>query len=222
MLTRTLWDRFDVRGLGGQPKDEDTEGMLASVSTIKELIAAEEQASIASERVVVGGFSQGESSYREGRIGGQRRLLMLKIGFGTGGVLSLLTGLTLEKKLAGVLCLSGYLGLTHEDRIDAVSFVLAPARPKSAMADSRRSLSFVAPSSSAAAAHLEDYTLLLGPRRGGSDDQVRFFLLLPTPIQFEDLSSTSMLESLGARLALADPPCSLQVRQSPTRPPAPS
>lgn len=57
-------NRFDVRGLGGQPKDEDTEGMLASVGIINELISAEEQAGIPSERVVVGGFSQGESSVK--------------------------------------------------------------------------------------------------------------------------------------------------------------
>lgn len=34
--------------------------MLASVGVIKELVSAEEQGGISSERVVVGGFSQGE------------------------------------------------------------------------------------------------------------------------------------------------------------------
>lgn len=54
----TAW--FDVKGFGGQPKDEDAEGMLASVAVINELVDAEVEAGISSESVVVGGFSQGE------------------------------------------------------------------------------------------------------------------------------------------------------------------
>ncbi|ORY47193.1 Phospholipase/carboxylesterase/thioesterase [Leucosporidium creatinivorum] len=98
----TSW--FDVRGLGGQPRDEDTEGMLASVEVIKQLVAAEERAGIPSERVVVGGFSQG-------------------------GVISLLTGLTLEKQLAGILCLSGYLGLTHDNKINGLQQPISKTTP---------------------------------------------------------------------------------------------
>lgn len=41
-------------------------------------------------------------------------------------MISLLTGLTAEKKLAGILCLSGFLGLTHEDKIAGVSSILRP------------------------------------------------------------------------------------------------
>jgi predicted esterase len=52
--------RFDVKGFNGVPKDEDQEGMLASVAKLDELIDAEISGGIPSERIVVGGFSQGE------------------------------------------------------------------------------------------------------------------------------------------------------------------
>ncbi|GAA5953571.1 hypothetical protein JCM10213_009327, partial [Rhodosporidiobolus nylandii] len=65
---------------------EDEPGMLASVGVISKLIAAEVDAGIRSERVVVGGFSQG-------------------------AVIAYLTGLTSERKLGGIIALSGFLGM---------------------------------------------------------------------------------------------------------------
>jgi predicted esterase len=83
--------RFDARSMGRAHLDgglhEDEAGMLASVATIKHLVAEEVDAGIPSERIIVGGFSQGSA-------------------------ISLLTGLTSERKLAGLVCLSGWLGLS--------------------------------------------------------------------------------------------------------------
>lgn len=54
---------FDIMSLTppviGQPSLEDEKGMLASVRTLSELVRAEVEAGIPSERIVVGGFSQG-------------------------------------------------------------------------------------------------------------------------------------------------------------------
>ncbi|GAA6049209.1 hypothetical protein JCM3770_003311 [Rhodotorula araucariae] len=66
---------------------EDDAGMLASVRTINTLVSAEVDAGIPADRVLVGGFSQG-------------------------AVISYLTGLTSERKLAGVAALSGFLGMS--------------------------------------------------------------------------------------------------------------
>lgn len=60
--------------------------MLQSSRQINELISAEVDAGIDSKRIVVGGFSQG-------------------------GALALLTGLTTERQLAGVIALSCWLPL---------------------------------------------------------------------------------------------------------------
>ncbi len=78
---------------------EDEAGMLASVRTISQLIADEVDAGIPSERIVVGGFSQGSA-------------------------ISLLTGLMSERKLAGLVCLSGWLGLSAK----AAEFATAQAK----------------------------------------------------------------------------------------------
>jgi predicted esterase len=59
-------DRFDIKSLSPSgPLQEDEQGMLASVKTISDLIAAEVDAGIPSQRIVVGGFSQGESTKKE-------------------------------------------------------------------------------------------------------------------------------------------------------------
>ncbi|KPV72599.1 uncharacterized protein RHOBADRAFT_32247 [Rhodotorula graminis WP1] len=65
---------------------EDDAGMLSSVRTLSALISDEVDAGIPSHRVLVGGFSQG-------------------------AVISYLTGLTSERRLAGVVALSGFLGM---------------------------------------------------------------------------------------------------------------
>ena len=63
--------------------------MLASVRTITQLVADEVDAGIPSNRIIVGGFSQGSA-------------------------ISLLTGITSERRLAGLICLSGWLGLAEK------------------------------------------------------------------------------------------------------------
>ena len=63
---------------------EDEDGMLKSSSQINALIDEEISRGTPSDRIVLGGFSQG-------------------------GALTLLTGLTSEKKLAGLVVLSGWL-----------------------------------------------------------------------------------------------------------------
>lgn len=69
--------------------------MLSSVRTIQSLISSEVDAGIPSDRILVGGFSQG-------------------------AVISYLTGITSERKLAGIAALSGFLGMAG--KIKSVSF----------------------------------------------------------------------------------------------------
>lgn len=94
--------RFDIAGLSDLTNagvQEDQAGMLLSVSKINRLVTDEvdaEENPISSTRVIVGGFSQG-------------------------GAMALLTGLTSERKLAGVACLSGWLPL--HGKIKSVSTV---------------------------------------------------------------------------------------------------
>ena len=69
---------------------EDAEGLYKAAAQIKELVAVEaREHGIPSERVVVGGFSQG-------------------------GAVSVLTGLTIEKQIAGLFILSSYIPLRKE------------------------------------------------------------------------------------------------------------
>jgi len=70
-------------------QEEDEKGLLESSKKLSDLISAEVDSGIGSERVVLGGFSQG-------------------------GAMSLLTGLTSERKLAGVAVLSGFLPLSSK------------------------------------------------------------------------------------------------------------
>ncbi|KAG0785107.1 hypothetical protein G6F57_011694 [Rhizopus arrhizus] len=70
-------------------KDEDRKGMLESVETVNSLVRNETKHGIDSDRVVVGGFSQG-------------------------CVISLLSGLRLEHKLAGIVGYSGWVALKNE------------------------------------------------------------------------------------------------------------
>jgi lysophospholipase-1 len=78
--------RFDIYSYGFQA-EEDEKGMLAAAGSINQLIAAEiESSGIDSSRVILGGFSQGAT-------------------------MSLLTGLTGERKLGGLAVLSGWLPL---------------------------------------------------------------------------------------------------------------
>jgi predicted esterase len=58
---------YDIKSLDVDPgarTEEDESGMLKSVKTINQFVAAEVDAGIPSERVVVGGFSQGKETKR--------------------------------------------------------------------------------------------------------------------------------------------------------------
>jgi hypothetical protein len=70
-------------------QDEDEKGLLESSKKLGDLISAEVDSGISSERIILGGFSQG-------------------------GAMSLLTGLTSERKLGGIAVLSGFLPLSYK------------------------------------------------------------------------------------------------------------
>jgi len=75
---------FDLYSLGKSDDKEDEEGLLRSSASIGQIVKAENEAGIPNEKIVIGGFSQGAA-------------------------LSLVAGLTSEKKYAGVAILSGWL-----------------------------------------------------------------------------------------------------------------
>ncbi|KAJ7228200.1 Phospholipase/carboxylesterase/thioesterase [Mycena pura] len=76
---------FDILSFGFD-SEEDKSGMLKTVHSLNQLITAEVDAGIPANRIVLGGFSQG-------------------------GAVTLLTGLTAERRLAGLAVLSGWLPL---------------------------------------------------------------------------------------------------------------
>lgn len=77
---------YDIKDFGHLNAMDDEQGMMNSVSAINKIIAEQIDKGIAPERVIVGGFSQGS-------------------------VISLLTGLTSERQLGGIIALSSYLPL---------------------------------------------------------------------------------------------------------------
>ncbi|CAJ1394811.1 unnamed protein product [Effrenium voratum] len=78
---------YDIRGLG-ERSDEPCDGIEESRQRVEQLIQDELDAGLAPEKIVLAGFSQG-------------------------GALSLYTGLRLPIRLAGVVCMSGYLPFTR-------------------------------------------------------------------------------------------------------------
>merc|ERR1712093_13000 len=85
---------FDVKSLraplpGNARGEEDEKGIMESVNKIHSLVDAEIEAGLDASRVVVGGFSQGAA-------------------------VSLLVALTTEKKLGGVIGLSGWLPMDNK------------------------------------------------------------------------------------------------------------
>jgi len=76
---------FDLTGLD-EHVEEDEKGMLSSAHAINELITTEVDSGIPADKIVLGGFSQGCT-------------------------MAILTGLTTERKLAGIVGLSGWLPL---------------------------------------------------------------------------------------------------------------
>jgi len=77
---------FDLYSFDIPNRPEDETGLFAAVRKVNDLISAEIESGIPSNRIIVGGISQGAA-------------------------LSILTGLTTERKLAGVFVLSGYVPL---------------------------------------------------------------------------------------------------------------
>ncbi|KAK9462356.1 Phospholipase/carboxylesterase/thioesterase [Lipomyces oligophaga] len=75
---------FDIISLDKVEEQEDQQGMLASSATLRSFISKEISGGIKPERIVIGGFSQGCA-------------------------ISLLTGLTSDIKLGGVVGLSGFI-----------------------------------------------------------------------------------------------------------------
>jgi len=88
-MSMNAW--YDIPALAGDifNASEDGPGMRSSSHLINELITVEVDAGLDSKRIIVGGFSQG-------------------------GALALLTGLTTERQLAGVIALSSRLPLRKE------------------------------------------------------------------------------------------------------------
>lgn len=85
-MTMPSW--YDIKALGDVIGQQDEEGILASIERLKQMIKEEIDSGIPSNRIVVGGFSQGCA-------------------------ISLSTSVVYDKPLAGVVGLSGYLPI-HE------------------------------------------------------------------------------------------------------------
>ncbi|KAG5440241.1 hypothetical protein PCANB_001811 [Pneumocystis canis] len=86
---------YDIFSLNDINEKEDEEGMLKSVQQLQHFITQEVEQGILSERIIIGGFSQGS-------------------------VISLLTGLTSERKLGGIIGLSGYLPLRNKIHMECI------------------------------------------------------------------------------------------------------
>jgi predicted esterase len=80
--------RFDIKSFDFESA-EDEAGMLRTVTSVNQLISAEADSGVDAGRIVVGGFSQGAA-------------------------MSLLTGLTSERKLGGIVSLSGWAVLRNK------------------------------------------------------------------------------------------------------------
>jgi dienelactone hydrolase len=87
-LSSLTVQRYDILSLTDINSREDEQGMLSSARSINEIITSEIDTSpeVGASRIVLGGFSQG-------------------------GAMTLLTGLTSERKLAGLVALSSWLPL---------------------------------------------------------------------------------------------------------------
>ena len=89
-ITDPLDARFDIIDIPlSETSVDDEAGILKSVEQINGLISAEVESGTLPNRIVLGGFSQG-------------------------GVISLVTGLTGERKLAGLMGLSTWLPLRNK------------------------------------------------------------------------------------------------------------
>lgn len=75
---------YDIKSLGKDRIHDPAEGIDASVARIRKLIDDEGAKGIPPSKIVLAGFSQG-------------------------GAMALFTGLNLDERVAGILCMSGYL-----------------------------------------------------------------------------------------------------------------
>jgi poly(3-hydroxybutyrate) depolymerase len=91
--------RFDILSFGFNAA-EDEKGMLQTVHSLNQLITAEVDAGIPANRIVLGGFSQGAA-------------------------MTVLTGLTAERKLAGLAVLSGWLPLREKIKAVRIGFAFS-------------------------------------------------------------------------------------------------
>ncbi|KAG1050850.1 hypothetical protein G6F47_007731 [Rhizopus delemar] len=83
---------FDITGLDDESlRNANQQDMLDSVDAVNRLVGQEVNNGIRSDRIVIGGFSQGAA-------------------------ISLLTGLRSEHRLAGVVSYSGFLGMENKTR----------------------------------------------------------------------------------------------------------
>ncbi|XP_072170233.1 acyl-protein thioesterase 1-like [Diadema setosum] len=85
---------FDIFSLGAGGKEDDA-GIKKASDMVKTMIEEEEKGGISSDRIVIGGFSQG-------------------------GAVALYTALTVDKALAGVVSLSGWMPLHKTFKTDGV------------------------------------------------------------------------------------------------------
>jgi predicted esterase len=86
-MTMPAW--YDFKTLEDVNHQPDEAGIISSLDILKSLIHEENSKGIPSTRIIIGGFSQGS-------------------------VVALTTAVTTETKLAGVVCLSGYLGIQQK------------------------------------------------------------------------------------------------------------
>lgn len=80
---------YDIQSLNDLQAKQDEAGILKSVDRLKEVIAEEVAAGIPTERIIIGGFSQGCA-------------------------VTLATSTILDKKVAGIVALSGYLPIKEK------------------------------------------------------------------------------------------------------------
>jgi len=78
---------YDINSLSFETRDQDDEGIAESVALIDELIASEIERGIAESNILLAGFSQG-------------------------GAIALQAGLTLPRKIGGIIALSTYLPMS--------------------------------------------------------------------------------------------------------------
>ena len=84
---------YDILGIDSQRPREDEAGLRASQAQVEALIARETERGVAAARIVLAGFSQGCA-------------------------MTLMTGLRHDERLAGLVCLSGYLPLAAKSEAE--------------------------------------------------------------------------------------------------------